>query len=242
MALSLFPHKSKGDSHAPMLGKGPGRRRALIMSAFMLWNTLIKSSYILNYTLQLWPFERIRISPLWPRKRSPKYVPTGSRTEVRGTAPQAVHKSRCKTSCKAEITMKQHLQIHTIRSTCYIKKKKIMSMESAESSSAANPSWSSQAMDGRDLIRNTVNVTFQVKYFKPFSPREILSSREAAEAAVNDTWCSNGSWKPISASWECVFVHRSWVGAFLQSNVFFDSNVSMELKSFPPGRLQCVWL
>lgn len=62
-----------------------------------------------------------------------------------------------------------------------------MSMESAESSSAANPSWSSQAMDGRDLIRNTVNVTFQVKYFKPFSPREILSSREAAEAAVNDT-------------------------------------------------------
>lgn len=38
---------------------------------------------------------------------------------------------------------------------------------------------------------------------------------------MNDTWCSNRSWKPISASWECVFVHKPWVGACLQANVIF---------------------
>ena len=116
----------------------------------------------------------------------------------------------------------------------------MLSVELTESSSNKNLSWGSQAMDGRDLIRNTDTVTSQVKYFKPFSPHWILSSREAAETAMNDTSCSNGSRKPISASWECVFVHKSWVGAFLQSNVFFDSNVSMEFNSFIPGRLQCI--
>lgn len=35
------------------------------------------------------------------------------------------------------------------------------------------------------------------------------------------------------------FVQKSWVGAFLQSNLFFDSNISRDLNSFLPGRLQC---
>jgi len=60
-------------------------------------------------------------------------------------------------------------------------------MESTELSSAENPSWRSQKTDGKDLIRNTDTVTSQAKYFKPFSPHWIPSSREAAETAMNDT-------------------------------------------------------
>lgn len=226
----------RGHRHSPELGKG---LRALLMPAFKLWNTLTKSMCVLNWSLQLWLCERIRIIPLWPGKRSPKYVPMGSRT-VSQTLPCALC-TRADGRLLERLTspcMKQHLQIHPVRSISYVNRETavngvkwvLLCWESIVEVCANG--W-------RDLIKNTDTVTSQAKYFKLFSPNWTPSSREAAETAVNDTWCSNGSWKPISASWECVFMHKSWAGAFLQTNVFFDSNISMELKCFLPGILQC---
>lgn len=227
----------KGHRHCPVLGKG---LRALVMPAFKLWNTLTKSICVLSWSFQLWLCERIRIIiPLWPGKRSPKYVPMESRT-VSQTLPCAL----CTRADGRHLEdwhhhfMKQHLQILPVRSLGYVNRE-----TAVNGVNWVLPCWESIleiCTNGwRALIKNIDTVTSQAKYFKPFSPHWTSSSREAAETAVNDTWCSNGSWKPIPASWECVFVHKSWVGVFLQTNVFFDSNISMELKCFLPGILQC---
>lgn len=173
----------------------------------------------------------------WEEK--PKICPHGVQNCVTDPALCTVHRAdgrlleRLTSPC-----MKQQLQIHPFRSTSYVNRE-----TAVNGVNWVLLCWESileVCADGwRDLIKNTDTVTSQAKYFKLFSPHWTPSSREAAGRAVNDTWCSNGSWKPISASWGCVFVHKSWVGAFLQTNVFFDSNITMELKCFLPGILQC---